>query len=72
MVKFYEGIVRNPRRGQMTGVVRDGFPEGAMAPVRSRCKRIPSRDGREFDLFKKLQECQNSCGVVNKEERRGN
>lgn len=27
MVKFYEGIVRNPRRGQVTGVVRDGFPE---------------------------------------------
>lgn len=63
----------SPRRSQiwMAGVVRDGFPEGVTALVRSEWKRVPSRDRKELSPFMKLQECQNGWSMVNKKETGG-
>lgn len=55
----------------MAGAVRDGFPEGVTALVRSRWKRVASRDRKKLGTFKKLQECQSDWSVVNKGEEEG-
>lgn len=55
----------------MAVVVRDGFPARVTTLVRSKWKRVPSRDRKELGLFMKVQECHSGWSMVNKEDRGG-